>query len=1221
MVNMPTTFNVSLLPQLDALYRVFEHVFDRNKALFPAYLVLDEIQKKAYPKDGTPHWKLSRLLSTFVDSFRPTANMCSIAGRHKLLPIVNYPSILGNSWKLDCTTGKFILKGLLPYRNELLEPQLYLLKYVLAQPYSKDFVCSMLNITLKQKQRCQILEDSLVDLMLVAMQNSEGIENFSETKLAECLFFWQHLSSQTIYFVLFHHASLPHMLIELHTKLKANPIRSGREQLMWMLLQFLSGVMLKGPIEDFLPVLKVYDLLYPEKDALPLPSMNRSTSVHYLAAAANWMIFMRKAESDQLKISRSVPNALKQNVEFLRNTATSATTASLPCDFTLAATLNFCTANPEHFTRITNMIIENITQPSASAAYPVAVAVLDTLTAQTKMSLNHNIANQILIHAQNKSSNALSPGLIETYARLLVYPEIETLGIKALMTQLLNTAWRSHAWNVLHILFEMFSYRLHHIPSHYRVQLLGHLHSLCNQPQTNMNQLQLCMEATALKLILGLSSGEILAIPQFTRYQNEPKSLISVESEELNKVLILTLARAIHVTGSETLSADWCKELLSNIAQNTPITWSSGILQCFPPVIREFYGKSSHSSQDHKPQLKRQVDDEYRKWISMTNENEIVTYFTQPSTPPLFICLVWRMLVENDRFNPVAYKVLEKIGCRGLSAHLRYFADYLVFEIAKLVGSQHVNKFIDATNDLCWRHNLVTLDRLLWCLILRTFEDNEAQVCLYTIQRLLLKPNDFKRRVDEFVEEFSPEYWKQTDWHEKQFEFVKKHPEKLYYDGIHDPNAKHCSVQFSNICLRFLPILDLIVHRYLEQPMSGSVSVDAILDQLGSLYKFHEHPINYLYNTLHYYEHKLKQKPQLKKKLVAAVVGAFKDVRPRNWALSDSFISYMSSTKEPEWLPDLDYFVRLVGRLVDTLAGRSVFSFQDWRFNEFTSVGSHALHVTCVELMALPRTPTVVAHNLLDVVFIGHKAIARSNVLEWLNAIGLILTALPDTYWLVLNERLLQALNSTFLTTNPTPSDLFRQLDFAGLHHSVSEPQLAYLIALAHSVYHHASVGQISSLPQFLSDKVKPIIRNEAQFLFVCHIVAPFLQRFSIERTRIVMEVTKELYEMLAIVDQNSEQLLHMDSICDLLYHIKYMFTGDSVKQDVERCIRSLRQPLQLRLRFITHLAFQAGNTHPPPPPPTFAQQINPVSCTVTLTATNTTTSTTFLSSSNSMST
>lgn len=56
---------------------------------------------------------------------------------------------------------------------------------------------------------------------------------------------------------------------------------------------------------------------------------------------------------------------------------------------------------------------------------------------------------------------------------------------------LLPTVFKSHAWGILYTLLEMFSYRMHHIQPHYRVQLLSHLHSLAAVPQTNQSQLHL----------------------------------------------------------------------------------------------------------------------------------------------------------------------------------------------------------------------------------------------------------------------------------------------------------------------------------------------------------------------------------------------------------------------------------------------------------------------------------------------------------------------------------------------------------------------------------------------------------------------------------------------------------------------------------------------------------------------------------------------------------
>lgn len=50
-------------------------------------------------------------------------------------------------------------------------------------------------------------------------------------------------------------------------------------------------------------------------------------------------------------------------------------------------------------------------------------------------SLIHSIATRVIKLAHAKSSHALAPALVETYSRLLVYMEIESLGIKGFISQ------------------------------------------------------------------------------------------------------------------------------------------------------------------------------------------------------------------------------------------------------------------------------------------------------------------------------------------------------------------------------------------------------------------------------------------------------------------------------------------------------------------------------------------------------------------------------------------------------------------------------------------------------------------------------------------------------------------------------------------------------------------------------------------------------------------
>ena len=658
--------------------------------------------------------------------------MVSIAGRSKLIPIVGYSSTSVMAWKLDPDTAKFQLRGLLPYNKELLEPQTNLLRYVLEQPYSRDMICAMLNLSNKLKQRCPVLENQLVELIMTAMERSENEPDLSDVLdhgSNQTLFLWQHISCHLIYFVLFNHISFSHMVLNLRDQLSNKNFRKGREHLMWVLLQFISGSIQKNLLVDILPILKLYDILYPEKDPIPLPDITKPGCTHSMAVSSIWIHLIKKAELDPQKLQRPLPSALKQHVEFLKqNLVSNNLHSSLFSDYKLSLLCNAYSTNQECFTRPMSFIVEavqgnqrNFSSNSSATVntptVPLSMSLLDSLTVHTKMSLIHNIVSHITKTAQSKSTVSLPPAMIETYSRLLIYTELETLGIKGFMQQVLSTVGRSQAWGILHTLLEMFIYRLHHIHPHYRVQLLGHLHQLSNLPQTNQALLHSCMRSTALKLILGLSCAEVLGIPQFARFQNEPKAIISVESEELNKVLVLALARAIHVTGCETfIGVSWCKELLTNIMQTTPLAWSSFTLMCFPSIIAEFF-QQYVPVKENKVQLKRSVEEEYRKWITMNNENDIIAHFSTQGTPPLFLCLLWKMLLENDCINPIAYKILDRIGARALSPHLRTLADFLVYEFTNLLGGQIVGKYIEKLNDLIWKCHIITLDRLLLWLV------------------------------------------------------------------------------------------------------------------------------------------------------------------------------------------------------------------------------------------------------------------------------------------------------------------------------------------------------------------------------------------------------------------------------------------------------------------------------------------------------------------------
>ena len=76
----------------------------------------------------------------------------------------------------------------------------------------------------------------------------------------------------------------------------------------------------------------------------------------------------------------------------------------------------------------------NTAQPNSPTA-PLPMSILDSLTVHVKMSLIHSIVTHVSKCASTKSNLPLPPALVETYSRLLVYTEIESIGIKKFISE------------------------------------------------------------------------------------------------------------------------------------------------------------------------------------------------------------------------------------------------------------------------------------------------------------------------------------------------------------------------------------------------------------------------------------------------------------------------------------------------------------------------------------------------------------------------------------------------------------------------------------------------------------------------------------------------------------------------------------------------------------------------------------------------------------------
>ena len=71
----------------------------------------------------------------------------------------------------------------------------------------------------------------------------------------------------------------------------------------------------------------------------------------------------------------------------------------------------------------------------------------------------------------------------------------------------------------------------------------------------------------------------------------------------------------LFVSGPESFSANWFREILNQIMQNTPHSWPENTLNCFPQNLRDYF-QQNVIQRDDKVDLKRRVDTEYKKWKS-----------------------------------------------------------------------------------------------------------------------------------------------------------------------------------------------------------------------------------------------------------------------------------------------------------------------------------------------------------------------------------------------------------------------------------------------------------------------------------------------------------------------------------------------------------------------------------------------------------------------------
>eukprot|EP00731_Ephydatia_muelleri_P023574 Em0015g1157a len=1100
-------------------YKLLAYILNRNSALMPAYFAHDEV------------WTVVHVCLT-----RFFHKVCKeVIGKLRSGMVTTAEMVSGIGASTRCQEV-----AIAPEVKTLLKPQEDLIYYIVIQPNSKDVISSILNLARQTSQPNQFVEEAIARLGVVAMELSE--HNLEAQRLFEV---WNQMANILIFYSYLQLAPFGSVLERLREKLYQLHYRKGRGYLMWTILQYTTStstnVAAKAPQpsslwvqKEFLPMMSVFDLLYQDKEPLPVPDTSKPSCVYDVSMASLWISYTKKAEADKVTLPRTTPCLLRKQIEWIEKLNEELPVASIAMkDYSLPLLLNIYNSNE----KLLNVLLEStVGSPTSSPSptTPLACTTLNVLIMHAKVRLMDKFKNHLIKIAEvpkQADPQPLVHALLESYGRLLVW-----LGTRNLQTQLIPAVFKTQSWHVLHALLELIAYRGVHLQLQFsmKFQMLQQFQTVAG---VNMipNQLFVSVETAVLRIIKGLNTPEFL-IQLAKQCATDPK-LLSADSEELNKVFVLIVAQTVHIANMDTSS--WLDLFMKAVQTATPHAWSESAQQFFPQPFHQHCFFSLPT--DHRTILINKVDEELRRYKSKNSDAELLQVFNETDSSAFFYCVLWRLLLDTGSIPTICLKYAWGIVLLGVpkkqGAQVRKLVDYVVYTNT---SNTQLNNVATKFNELVWKYNIICLDRLVLCMVLRRYDGQDAQVCFAILRHLLLVPQEFSQRVSFFVREVPPNYWEVPSWDQKHAVYLR--------------------------------VLDLVVQRLLELSDNNNNNntiqfLEQLLDRYGHLYKFHEHPMTYLYTTMHYYETNLSEKPHLKKKLTFTVIGS--QQKGVEWYFTSELCKHLRTPRDgPLWKPTTPYYIKVIEKLVDGLQPFNVcVPTCNWHFGEFSGPLLFVLYTTCVEVLSLPVTAKMASQQLLEALY--SKATSLSDkgtdmILTWINAMGLLYMSLPKSFQTQLMEELVSTIRALPPPSPPLPGGQSTNHTL----HIVTGPRgrVGCLLSMLHAFWHHSNISPLLELQGWLHNTVRPLVQNEMQLLFVCHLVGPVLNRLNTERPKALLEPTTltilTCHPIICTLSYSSFTRYHS-------YHIKYMHIGDQIREEVEKVVSSLQLPLKLRLRFL----------------------------------------------------
>ncbi|CAG8534933.1 1008_t:CDS:2, partial [Scutellospora calospora] len=392
------------------------------------------------------------------------------------------------------------------------------------------------------------------------------------------------------------------------------------------------------------------------------------------------------------------------------------------------------------------------------------------------------------------------------------------------------------------------------------------------------------------------------------------------------------------------------------------------------------------------------------------------------------------------------------------------------------------------------------------------------------------------------------------DHHDKLTKYLEKYPEYFQYEAfamdgyetnnkpLEPPLVTNMPIYYTTAIRRSLPILDIVIGRLIEFGQQEMLA--NLLDEYGQLYRYHQTPLAFVRDLLHYYY----SAPALRDQAISTRLIKLLDFD--EYDIDSQLLQYGSNDFLAE-LFDITYFEKVFRKLAelmspDSCAPKTDAKFPERHYREIPNPVVQALHIACIEVLATPTPPNDIVKETFDIITSMNERKNTSVQPMVMHAIGLLYSFLPEEFVYQMFDKMVLIITTDFhLKEFSQPFNLIQREN--------SQPSLSYLLyqsadplqqwpfspstqafsatfpyifneyesnlhnfgtnvansflTFMHSLLHYSNIDDIQILLHKILTIDDGIINSDIQLLYLCALVGPVIHRLMESRLLVLTNV------------------------------------------------------------------------------------------------------------------